>query len=91
MLSCHPETIGKWVFQPIVHGYIPDFCNDSAKLIVEVDGGVHSSEKVREYDARRTRHLKKRGYTVIRFANESLSRSPEKVMKAILRKQEAVA
>jgi len=91
MLSCHPETIGRWVFQPIIHGYIPDFCNVDAMLIVEVDGGIHSVEGVRKYDARRTRHLKSKGYSVIRFKNESLSKNPTRVMNMILAKQKAFA
>jgi very-short-patch-repair endonuclease len=40
------------------------------KLIIEIDGGQHSDQVKR--DAARDRHLKSRGYRVIRFWNNEV-------------------
>ena len=56
--------------------FIFDFYCPRAKLVVEVDGGVHDGQA--EYDAERTAELERFGYTVIRFKNEDIrDRLPE--------------
>src|SRR5215212_2623717 len=52
--------------------YIADFCCDSARLVVEIDGSIHSSEDQQEYDAIRDDVLKAWGYTCIRIAVEEV-------------------
>jgi very-short-patch-repair endonuclease len=49
--------------------YIADFCEHSAKLIVEVDGSQHGEPKGVANDKRRTRWLESQGYQVLRFWN----------------------
>jgi very-short-patch-repair endonuclease len=49
--------------------YIADFCDHSAKLIVEVDGSQHGEPKKRLTDQRRTQWLESQGYRVLRFWN----------------------
>lgn len=46
--------------QEVVCGYIPDFVELSAGLIVEVDGPIHRHQKKR--DAIRQKHLEASGY-----------------------------
>jgi len=47
--------------------YILDFYCPAAKLAVELDGGQHSQEHNRDYDAARSEFLKAHGIDVIRF------------------------
>ena len=61
--------------------YIVDFLCRSAKLVVELDGYSHDQSADR--DARRDAFLHSRGLTVIRFANEDVSKDLEGVVRAI--------
>jgi ring-1,2-phenylacetyl-CoA epoxidase subunit PaaD len=53
---------------PIDH-YIVDFACFSKRVIVEVDGGTHSTEQERWNDARREQYLRDEGFHVLRFWN----------------------
>jgi very-short-patch-repair endonuclease len=52
--------------------YIVDFVCHSARLIVEVDGGIHSLDHVALRDIERDKWLKGRGYQVLRVGNEEV-------------------
>jgi len=52
--------------------YIADFCDHSAKLIVEVDGAQHGEPKGLAADKRRTRWLESQGYRELRFWNHEV-------------------
>jgi very-short-patch-repair endonuclease len=61
--------------QQIIDGYIVDFYCHRARLVVEVDGGVHTLHTDR--DAARDEILAARGLTVLRVTNdEVLSNMP---------------
>jgi very-short-patch-repair endonuclease len=60
--------------------FIADFYCHQAKLIIEVDGGVHELDSVAEHDAGRTFELEKRDIKVIRFTNEQILSELEKVL-----------
>jgi len=47
--------------------YIADFCDHTAKLVLEVDGAQHGEPKGLAADRRRTRWLEEQGYRVLRF------------------------
>ncbi len=64
--------------------YIADFCDHSAKLIVEVDGWQHGEPKGMATDRLRTRWLETRGYRVLRFWNHEVLINPEGVEVEIL-------
>lgn len=49
---------------------VPDFCCHEAKLIVELDGGVHSKQK--DYDILREGVLKELGFRTLRFNNSAV-------------------
>jgi very-short-patch-repair endonuclease len=49
---------------------IVDFYCAQVKLVIEVDGGVHSEQV--EYDAERTKWLESMEYSVIRFQNQEV-------------------
>ena len=52
--------------------YIADFCDHTAKLVIEVDGGQHGEPKGLAADKRRTLWLESQGYRVLRFWNRDV-------------------
>lgn len=68
--------------QQIVHGYFADFLCHQHDLIVEVDGGIHDTQK--EYDAEREEYLKSLGFRIIRFKNEAIKKDLEGVLQRIV-------
>lgn len=65
-----------------IGNYIADFVCKSEKLIIELDGGQHATQK--NYDQERTEFLTKQGFKVIRFWNNELNESLEVVLLTIL-------
>ena len=55
--------------QRIIGRFIVDFYCASAKLVIELDGSQHLSEKGIIYDEQRTAFLKQYGLKVIRIPN----------------------
>ena len=55
----------KFIRQYIIGCYIVDFVCRDIKLVVEIDGGQHSTAT--GYDQSRTDFLMQQGYSVIRF------------------------
>ena len=68
--------------QAPIASYIVDFCCESARLIVELDGGQHA-ERSGE-DAKRTAALEARGYLVLRFWNNDVLKNIDGVVESIL-------
>ena len=68
--------------QQIVFGYFADFYCHQHALIVELDGGIHETQK--EYDAEREAHLKARGFRILRFKNEEVEKDLNGVLRKIL-------
>lgn len=68
--------------QHAIGPYIVDFCAVKAKLIIELDGGGHSDQQ--EYDADRSVYLQERGFRVLRFWNQDVTRDIESVVRTIL-------
>lgn len=62
-------------------GYIADFASIPAKLIIEIDGEIHSNQI--EYDNLRTKFLNQFGFEVIRFSNEEVKNNLPEVIKTI--------
>ena len=63
--------------------YVGDFVCHGARLIIEVDGGVHTLDAVAARDAEREAWLVSRGYRVIRLSNSqalSLAQSGDGVL-----------
>ncbi|MBI2940661.1 MAG: DUF559 domain-containing protein [Chloroflexi bacterium] len=51
-------------------GLVADFCRHQARLVVEVDGGVHAGHV--EYDAERDRQLERLGRRVLHVSNQEV-------------------
>jgi very-short-patch-repair endonuclease len=60
---------------------IVDFYCAAARLVIEVDGGVHLGQV--EADANRSQELERQGYRIIRFTNEQIETDLESVLSAI--------
>ena len=56
--------------QQVIAGYIVDFYCNTAKLAIEVDGGVH--EERTNYDELRDGVLARKGVRVVRISNEAI-------------------
>jgi very-short-patch-repair endonuclease len=69
--------------QYILEGFILDFYCPSAKLGIELDGGVHIKQK--DYDKARQRIIEEKGIKLLRFNNSEIYNSPEKVLTIISR------
>lgn len=69
----------------VILGYIPDFSHDRARVIVEVDGGVHDRPEVRERDRQKDAALRTAGWTVIRVTNGQVESDIAGVLRTITR------
>ncbi|WP_421943037.1 endonuclease domain-containing protein [Pedobacter sp.] len=63
--------------------YIADFYCHEAKLVIEVDGGIHNNPDNKEYDNNRGYELEQLGIKVLRFTNEEVSNNLEMVLNEI--------
>lgn len=63
--------------------FIVDFFSPDHKLIIEVDGAVHSNPGQAEYDAGRTHDLEALGYKIIRFTNSQVLNKLPSVLNEI--------
>ena len=61
--------------------YIADFISFEAKLVVEVDGGQHTSQSAA--DNERTDWLRSNGFRVLRFWNHEVLQQTPAVLRAI--------
>lgn len=65
----------------MILGYIADFYCSELRLVIEVDGPYHVCRQ--DYDRKRTFHMQRKGFTVIRFFNEEILLTPERVVSEI--------
>ena len=80
------KKLGGYKFrrQHVIINYIVDFFCFSEKLIVELDGPIHNTQRAREYDQRREALLVASGYRILRFKNAEVFQNEEKVLSTIL-------
>jgi len=67
---------------PIAY-FIADFYCHEARLVIEIDGGVHNIHPQKECDEDRTAILQSFGIKVVRFTNKEIERALESVLKKI--------
>jgi len=65
-----------------VYRYVADFCCHSHKLIIEIDGGIHEDEDVKECDQFREEIFANEGYRVLRLSNKEVLDS---ILSAIMK------
>ncbi len=69
--------------QKIIEGYIVDFYCPTAKLVIEIDGGQHYSEKEQRNDEVRDQRLASLGLKVLRFSNLEVLQNIEGVLEQV--------
>jgi very-short-patch-repair endonuclease len=68
--------------------FIVDFFCPEKELVVEVDGGIHEEEDIKERDENRTADLERYDIKVIRFTNEVVLNNLDEVLRKIKEKLE---
>ena len=71
--------------QHIIDRFIADFVCLSKKVIVEVDGNIHTIPEIQESDQQRTEILEELGYKVLRITNDQIYHDIEGVLEIILK------
>ena len=79
-LQKYPIKIYK---QRIIDNYIADFYCHKARLVIEIDGSQHYTQKGEVYDKERTAVLEQYGISVIRFSNTDIDSKFEGVCYTI--------
>lgn len=69
--------------QSPIGNYIVDFVCRNKKIIIEIDGVQHNKLENIEYDKKRTAYLEKKGYKIIRFWNDEITKNIEGVYKKL--------
>ena len=69
--------------QPILY-YIVDFYCPELKLIIEVDGEIHSLQEKTSYDIKRDNILKINGYYIIRLTNLEIETDLDSTINKII-------
>ncbi len=65
--------------------YYADFACRRLRLVIEIDGGVHGLERVRDRDERRQAEIEALGWTVLRFTNDEALLEPDRLAEAVRR------
>ena len=69
--------------QHVIGDYIVDFLFRKSKVVVEIDGGYHFTDKQQAEDAIRTDWLEHQGYKVVRFTNEQILCDTDNVIQEL--------
>ena len=62
--------------------FIADFYCHECKLIIEIDGGIHETQK--DYDKLRSEIINKLGMKVVRFRNEEIENNLDEVIEKLM-------
>lgn len=69
--------------QYIIGRYIVDFFFRKSMLIIELDGGYHSTEQQQDHDSTRQDYLERQGYRILRFTNEEVLQAANNVIEIV--------
>jgi very-short-patch-repair endonuclease len=69
--------------QVVLGPYVADFACLKHRLVIEVDGSQHGTDRGMAADAVRTRWLEAEGYRVLRFWNNDVMARTDSVLEAI--------
>ena len=70
--------------QSPIDGFIVDFVEKTAKLVIEVDGSQHGLDKGQLQDAKRDYRLSQLGYRIVRFWNIDVDTNMDGVIETII-------
>ncbi len=71
--------------QHLIGSFFADFYCDEARLVIELDGGVHTAPEQAASDHNRDIYLRGHRYLVLRFENQQLLDDPESLLREIAR------
>ena len=74
----------KFVRQAPIGDYFVDFLRRDQKVVVEIDGGTHSTDAELARDAARSDELSSRRYRVFRVSNADVFEHLDEVLAALL-------
>jgi uroporphyrinogen-III synthase len=66
-----------------VESYIVDFCCYERRLVVELDGEVHTEPAQIAHDQNRDKHLRIQGFKILRFSNETVFKDLATILRQI--------
>src|SRR4029453_7821073 len=66
-----------------ISNFVVDFYCHPLKLVIEIDGDIHTNEEVKKNDKLREKTLKDLGLIVIRFDNGEVYMNSDTVLKKI--------
>jgi very-short-patch-repair endonuclease len=69
--------------QVAIGPYVVDFACHHLKLVIEVDGDSHFTERGIAQDAARDAFLKARGFVILRFTNDDVMNNAEGVFAVL--------
>ena len=69
--------------QHAIGPFFADFCCPELKLIIELEGSVHSQPSLIKADGRRDEFLEKEGYCVAHFYNGIVLKAPEEFVTKV--------
>lgn len=80
------RQLSGWKFrrQHPIDRFIVDFVALDGKLIIEIDGGTHSTDAEVRSDRERERILETLGFQILRFSNDDVRTNVEGVLDTIL-------
>ncbi len=65
--------------------FIADFYCHQARLVIELDGGIHLTPEQADRDRNREVYLRENRLRVLRFTNDQILEDPESVLRGIAR------
>ena len=80
-LSALPQ---KFTRQKPIGRYVADFYCSKHRLVIELDGDSHFTERGENYDLLRTAELESLGLSVLRFTNTEVMQDFEAVCQSVL-------
>ena len=66
--------------QVAIGPYVVDFCSFGVRLVIEVDGEIHSTGSAHRRDEERDRYLRGEGFRILRFGNSDVTGTLPKVL-----------
>ncbi|MFD2183854.1 endonuclease domain-containing protein [Rhodoplanes azumiensis] len=85
-LRRHPRALpasSHWRRQATIGPYFADFACHDARLVIEIDGGLHGLEDQAGAESKRTAYLEAQGYRVLRFWNNEVLGNIDGVLTVI--------
>ena len=74
---------GRFRRQHPIGPFIADFACAPLRLVIEVDGATHASDRELDHDRRRDLFLRRQGWRVVRIRNDDIRTNLDRVLEMI--------